>query len=511
MKRFLSILLVALFVVMGGVIVLTDALGAKSNEVVIRSEHYTITRSMLQCYYYDFCENVRLSSRFSNLKTGSPTTLSGVSVKMNDGYDHADEKHNVCMLDINDVPVNSAVSGSISLGDLQFVVSGLNGGNVSFGTFVPGGSATPGYSNSMQDGNISFVQTVGGKINLFPYIGGAIGESKAIVMRGGAVYTWWDYLMDHAIENARTVLAACEAAYRDGYTSLASFDRALSDQVRSKVDSVGSIRSTYGKNVKRSDLQAALELYTIAAKYLEKSEGSIESGITDHEIRLRYEENPADYQEIVVLEQEEIVSMWDSGYFQDLIADFGCAGSNEEAFYDASYRMALFEHQDRLYSADQREKAVDLAKRIVRSELSMTEKEVSNDIEAVAVSLAKKIGAMRTTTTLGKLDGHLRELLSGLRRGDVVVGEFGASGATYYVNGGSPIRVDTTEGNLPDSGEYGFVVIYVLEPVHETKTWMDDIRATLAEERFEHRIEEIRKKFSDSMTMDTEIIKKISG
>ena len=528
MKRFLSFLLVVLIVVMGGVIVVTDAVNSVPDEVVIRSEHFEVTRSMLQCYYYGFYQDVTSTVVFKNAEEGNAVFLSSYAQKPDRKYDFADEKHNACTLDMNHVP--NGISGSIQVGTNISYKDFVNvfGDKVVYETAVIEDSKFPIYNiGSIQGTPFESAVVVQGVQNgsfvldglsssglyampMFSYIGGAISESTAMRMRGGSTYTWWDYLMDHAIENVRTVLAICERAYADGYTSLKHLDPELADQVRSVVNSTKNIKSTFGKGVRKSDLQAAIELYDLAVRYQDMNRESIAAAITESEIREHYAENSALYQQIEILELEVLASEWDADYFRSLIGEFSYAKKDMDAFYDAAYQVALFEHLERLGHDEERcREAIELAKRIVDNEVYLTEKEASNDVEVVAVTIAKKISSMQTDAKLGKLDDHMQAILSERKSGDVVVAELDASGVSYHINE-SMTRVDTTEGNLPDSGEYGFVVIYVLEPVQAVDTWIADIRADLSEVRFDRNLEEILAEFGDSMTMDTDIIAKIS-
>ena len=529
MKRFLSFLLVVLIVVMGGVIVVTDAINSAPDEVVIRSEHFEVTRSMLQCYYYGFYQDVTSTVMFKNVEAGNTVFLSSYAQKPDSKYDFADEKHNACTLDMNHVP--NGISGSIQVGTNISYKDFVNvlGDKVVYETAVIEDSNFPIYNIGSIQGTpfesavvVQGVQNGGSlvlggasasglsAVSTFSYIGGAISESTAMRMRGGSVYTWWDYLMDHAIENVRTVLAICERAYADGYTSLKRLDSELASQVRSTANSTKNIKSTYGKGVRKSDLQAAMELYSLAAKYQELHFEFVADSITESEIREHYAENSAPYQQIEILELEVLASEGDADYFRSLIGEFSYAKQNVDAFYDAAYQVALFEHLGRLGHDEERcREAIELAKRIVDNEVYLTEKEASNDVEVVAVTIAKKISSMQTNAKLGKLDDHMQAILSERTSGDVIVAELDASGVSYHMNE-STTRVDTTEGNLPDKGEYGFVVIYVLEPAQAVDTWMDDIRSVLAEEWFEGSLEEIFAELGGSMTVDAEIIKKIS-
>ena len=529
MKRFLSFLLVVLIVGMGSAIVLTDAVNSVPDEVVIRSEHFEVTRKMLQCYYYGFYDEVTSTMIFKNAESGNTVQLSSYEKAIDLKYDLADEKHNACTIDRNLLP--SWISGMTQIGTNISYKDFVNvfGDKAEYETIVINGSGFPIYNVGSLQGTpfesavvIQGVQNGGSlvlggasasglsAVSMFSYIGGTLSESESMRMRGGSTYTWWDYLMDHAIENVKTVLAICERAYADGYTSLKHLDPELADQARSTANSMKNIKSTYGKGVRKSDLQAAIELYSFAVRYQDVNRESVAAAITESEIREYYAENSAPYQQIEILELEVLASEWDADYLRALIGDFGYAKQDMDAFYEAAYQVALYEHLERLeYDEERCSEAVELAKQIVNDEIYMTEKEASNDVEVVAVCIAKEINKMQTNVKLGKLDDHMQEILSERKRGDVVVAELDASGVSYHMNG-SMTRVDTTEGNLPDKGEYGFVVIYVLEPVQAVDTWMDDIRSALAEERFERGLEEILAEFGDSMTIDTDIIAKIS-
>lgn len=130
-------------------------------------------------------------------------------------------------------------------------------------------------------------------------------DSEAMALRGGKVYTWWDYYMDAAIKQVKETLIYCEAAKADTtFTLPEEVEGEIEEIVKSIKDAAKAagyttnayLAANYGIGVRMKDIKKALELSFIASEYAEYKEGVIEGAITGTEINGKYEENKYKYQ-----------------------------------------------------------------------------------------------------------------------------------------------------------------------------------------------------------------------
>ena len=121
--------------------------------------------------------------------------------------------------------------------------------------------------------------------------------------------TWFDYFMEPAIEDVKSMLVYCEEAHKRGI-KLEDEDRAIVDSALEALEAQASeygytvsgfIAAMYGTGVKKSDVRAALELSQLAVKCQEQIVDEITLSVTDEDINVYYEANAVDFQTAGVL------------------------------------------------------------------------------------------------------------------------------------------------------------------------------------------------------------------
>lgn len=121
--------------------------------------------------------------------------------------------------------------------------------------------------------------------------------------------TWFDYFMDPAIEDVKSMLVYCEEAYKRGI-KLEDKDMAIVDSAIEALEEQaveygytvsGFISAMYGTGVKKSDVRAALELSQLAVKCQEQIIDEITLSVTDEDINVYYDANAIDFQTAGVL------------------------------------------------------------------------------------------------------------------------------------------------------------------------------------------------------------------
>ena len=222
------------------------------SKIALKTAHYEVTGTMMKYYYY-----FQYQSTYSNYYNmavsylGSADYISYFGWDLDESYAHDDELNNPCKL------------GTVKKDDK---------------------------GNTLKDAN-----------------GNTLYDSEAMTMRGGRVYTWWDYLMDQALKSAREMIVLCEAAYANGFQTLASLnpdaeaeiDEAIASVKKAASDSGLSTRAyilrMYGEGISLNDIREALVLSTIASEYSAKVEKDIRDAITDEEILEKFEKDKKKY------------------------------------------------------------------------------------------------------------------------------------------------------------------------------------------------------------------------
>lgn len=258
-------------------------------KTALSTEHFEVNGTMMKYFYYAQYQNTY--STYYNYAVnylGNADYISYFGWTLNENFDHADEKNNTC-----------------KLGTVKKDEDG----------------------KEMKDAN-----------------GNKIYDSKAMELRGGSVFTWWDYFMDLALGEVQDILIFCEAAYAEGYTTLES----LNPDAKSEIDDMiktlrsnasssgfslgGYLGQLYGSGVTEKDVRKAMELTYIAAEYAELKEGEFEDAITDEDVNKQYEENELDYLFADALTFEYSVDFDHilEGYIQDLDEEYTTEEYNEQ-------------------------------------------------------------------------------------------------------------------------------------------------------------------------------------
>ncbi len=121
--------------------------------------------------------------------------------------------------------------------------------------------------------------------------------------------TWFDYFMEPAIEDVKTMLIYCEEAHKRGI-KLEDEDKAIVDAALEALEAQageygytvsGFIAAMYGTGVKKSDVRAALELSQLATKCQEQIIDEITLSVTDEDINVYYEANAVEFQTAGIL------------------------------------------------------------------------------------------------------------------------------------------------------------------------------------------------------------------
>lgn len=121
--------------------------------------------------------------------------------------------------------------------------------------------------------------------------------------------TWFDYFMDPALEDIKTMLIYCEEAYNRGIKLDDEDNVAIDEAVKALKDqaseygytAAGFISAMYGTGVKESDVRAALELSQLATKCQSQIIDEVTLSISDDDINVYYEANAIDFQSAGVL------------------------------------------------------------------------------------------------------------------------------------------------------------------------------------------------------------------
>ncbi len=218
----------------------------------LKSDHYKISGTMMQYfYYYQYQQTYSNYYQMAVSYLGSADYISYFGWNLNANYAHDDELNNACKLGT--------------------VLKDENGKDV-----------------KDEDGNTVY-------------------DSVAINLRGGTIYTWWDYFMDLAIKQAQEVLVFCEAAYAAGYTSLNSLNPDAKDDINAVIKDLkkaasdagystsGYLSQLYGNGVTMNDVRKALELSSIASEYTLLVEEKFGEQTTSDQINAEYEKNKYNY------------------------------------------------------------------------------------------------------------------------------------------------------------------------------------------------------------------------
>lgn len=121
--------------------------------------------------------------------------------------------------------------------------------------------------------------------------------------------TWFEYFMEPAVEQVKTMLVYCEEANKRGIT-LDDEDYALIDEaleaLRQQATEYGYtyngfISAMYGTGVKESDVRAALELSQLATKCQTQVTEDITASISDEQMTVYYNENSGQFMTAGVL------------------------------------------------------------------------------------------------------------------------------------------------------------------------------------------------------------------
>ncbi len=121
--------------------------------------------------------------------------------------------------------------------------------------------------------------------------------------------TWFDYFMEPAVEQVKTMLVYCEEADKRGIKlddeDYALIDEAL-DALREQAGEYGYtyggfISAMYGTGVKEKDVRAALELSQLATKCQTQVTEDITAAISDEQMTVYYNENSGKFMTAEVL------------------------------------------------------------------------------------------------------------------------------------------------------------------------------------------------------------------
>ena len=137
--------------------------------------------------------------------------------------------------------------------------------------------------------------------------GNKLYDSEAISLRGGKIYTWWDYLMDAALKQVKETLVYCEAAYAENYKTLdslnleakAEIDETMKD-LKATAKAAGYslnayVANLYGAGISAKDVRKCLEISYIASEYASLKNEEFEAAIIDKDIEDKYNANTKDY------------------------------------------------------------------------------------------------------------------------------------------------------------------------------------------------------------------------
>ncbi len=228
------------------------------NGVVLRtkkaleSDHYKITGTMMQYYYYyQYQQTYTQYYEMALSYLGSADYISYFGWTLKSNFAHDDELNNACKL---------------------------------------GTALKDDKGKDMKDKN-----------------GNTLYDSVAINLRGGTIYTWWDYFMDAAIKQAEDVLIFCEAAYLKGYKTVESLNPEAKKDINEAIKSIkkaasdagysmsGYLTQLYGNGVTETDVRKALELSTIASEYKALVNKQIAEKITADDVNKGYADNKYSY------------------------------------------------------------------------------------------------------------------------------------------------------------------------------------------------------------------------
>lgn len=121
--------------------------------------------------------------------------------------------------------------------------------------------------------------------------------------------TWFEYFMEPAVEQVKTMLVYCEEANKRGIV-LDDEDYALIDEALEALREQaaeygytenGFISTMYGVGVKKSDVRAALELSQLATKCQTQVTEDITAAISDEQMTVYYNENAGQFMSAGVL------------------------------------------------------------------------------------------------------------------------------------------------------------------------------------------------------------------
>ena len=218
----------------------------------LKSNHYKITGTMMQYYYYyQYQQTYTNYYQMALTYLGSADYMSYFGWTLKSNFAHDDELNNACKL---------------------------------------GTALKDENGKEKKDAN-----------------GNTLYDSVAINLRGGTVYTWWDYFMDAALKQAEEVLVFCEAAYLKGYTTLESLNPDAKNDINAAIKEIkktasaagysmnGYLTQLYGNGVTETDVRKALELSAIASEYKLLVQEQIGDKITADDVNKEYTENKYNY------------------------------------------------------------------------------------------------------------------------------------------------------------------------------------------------------------------------
>ena len=137
--------------------------------------------------------------------------------------------------------------------------------------------------------------------------GNKMYDSEAISLRGGKTYTWWDYLMDAALKQAKQTLVYCESAYAENYTSLESLNPEAVEEINETIKDLKAtaksagyslnayVANLYGAGISAKDVRKCLEISYIASEYASLKNEEFEAAITDKDIDDKYAADTKNY------------------------------------------------------------------------------------------------------------------------------------------------------------------------------------------------------------------------
>ncbi len=151
--------------------------------------------------------------------------------------------------------------------------------------------------------------------------------------------TWYSYFAGKARDSLRRDVLLCEMAAKDGVTLTEAEQKALDDRT-------AAINPTdFGRGLQAEDVRTALELQTLAEKYLAQTKSSLYGTEADWEAR--YEKNTTEYQTVdyLMVEIQPVIGSEAEQKTYDALLEKAMDSKDPTVFADTAEKM-LVDHAD---------------------------------------------------------------------------------------------------------------------------------------------------------------------